>query len=486
MNEITMIPIEQLEHHPENPRLDLGDLTELTDSIRANGIFQNLTVVFQPAHDMSPKEWTVLCEQYNRKPTEALRQLMNSKRIPDRYLVVIGNRRLEASKQAGLTELPCVVSDMSHEEQIATMLQENMQRSDLTVYEQAKGVQMMIDLGFSKEQVAERTGFSKTTIERRLAVATLPEKEAKEAVAVGYDLLDLVEIAKIDDRKKQAELLKNENWQDPKVFDASRLRQRISSAKLEVEREKEKKRLLPEIERFAKPMSEKDANSRWGNGWDHLSTFDVRMEPGAMVKTPKDEGKYYYYISWGTIEIYQKAKREKHAKSDAEIALEKKQHDAKELNDRMRENRIAFVSSYTPSKMQAAHLRSKFMEWAFGWKSKYDNGGFKESYHSWNIGLFRKLAGIPTEEGRDKEESLLDELKRRNVPDGRAFLAWLLCGGLKADDRQGYASQYNGDYMKDEDLDAVYEILTEAGYVLSEEEQQWKDGTHQFFRRKLK
>ena len=45
MNTITMIPINQLHHHPQNPRLDLGDLTELTASIKANGILQNLTVV---------------------------------------------------------------------------------------------------------------------------------------------------------------------------------------------------------------------------------------------------------------------------------------------------------------------------------------------------------------------------------------------------------------------------------------------------------
>lgn len=56
MNELKMIPISQLEHHPENPRLDLGDLTELTASIKANGILQNLTVVFEPAHPMTPEE----------------------------------------------------------------------------------------------------------------------------------------------------------------------------------------------------------------------------------------------------------------------------------------------------------------------------------------------------------------------------------------------------------------------------------------------
>ena len=65
MNEIKMIPIGDLMHHPDNPRKDLGDLEELTASIKANGVLQNLTVV---------------ADVQKRK-----------------YLVVIGNRRLEAA-----------------------------------------------------------------------------------------------------------------------------------------------------------------------------------------------------------------------------------------------------------------------------------------------------------------------------------------------------------------------------------------------------
>lgn len=76
MNEktkIVMLPAECLEHHPENPRKEIGDIAELTDSIKANGILQNLTVV--PKLDDEGK-----------------------------YLVVIGNRRYEAGLGAGLTE----------------------------------------------------------------------------------------------------------------------------------------------------------------------------------------------------------------------------------------------------------------------------------------------------------------------------------------------------------------------------------------------
>ncbi len=53
---------------------------------------------------------------------------------------------MAASKLAGLTELPCAVVEMDEKEQIATMLLENMQRADLSVYEQAKGFQMMLNL----------------------------------------------------------------------------------------------------------------------------------------------------------------------------------------------------------------------------------------------------------------------------------------------------------------------------------------------------
>lgn len=77
----------------------------------------------------------------------------------DHYVVLIGHRRMAAAKLAGLTELPCVIVDMTEREQVQTMLVENMQRSDLTVYEEAKGFQMMLDLGDTVETVAEKPAF---------------------------------------------------------------------------------------------------------------------------------------------------------------------------------------------------------------------------------------------------------------------------------------------------------------------------------------
>ena len=173
-----MIPIDQLLHHPHNPRLDLGDLTELTESIRSQGVLQNLTVV--PEAEF---------------PGD------------DHYLVVIGNRRMEAAKLAGLAEVPCVISDMDYNTQIATMLTENMHRTDLTLYEQAQGIQMMMDLGLTETQISEMTGFSRTTIKRRAEMAKLDKETLKEkCTQLTMDEMD--QLMKIRDIDKRNELLK--------------------------------------------------------------------------------------------------------------------------------------------------------------------------------------------------------------------------------------------------------------------------------------
>ena len=140
MNEIVMIPVAELYHHPENPRKELGDLTELAESIKANGVMQNLTVV--AGHMMTKAEWKEAARKEGADAVSAEASYRPEDAwVSDGYTVVIGNRRMEASKLAGLAELPCVISDMDHKTQVATMLMENMQRADLTVYEQAQGFQ---------------------------------------------------------------------------------------------------------------------------------------------------------------------------------------------------------------------------------------------------------------------------------------------------------------------------------------------------------
>ena len=131
--------------------------------------------------------------------------------------------------------------------------------------------------------------------------------------------------------------------------------------------------------------------------------------------------------------------------------------------------------------MQEASLKASLWKYVFDNNCTYDNGAFRASFHDWNSNLFRELCGMPIEKGRDKDETIYAEMARRGVPMGRAILAWILCGGVRADNRTGYAGEYSGNHNKDEEMDFVYDILIENGYVMTDEERQWKDGTHPLY-----
>ena len=154
-NQIRYINIADIAPHPDNPRKDLGDLTELADSIRAKGILENLVIIRNPD---------------NRKriafPEGGSAEVYGDD--APQYRVVIGHRRLAAAKLAGLDNVPCVLQDMTRDEAIAAMLTENGQRSALTPYEEAFGFrQLSLDMGKSVSQIRDMTGFGETTIRSR-------------------------------------------------------------------------------------------------------------------------------------------------------------------------------------------------------------------------------------------------------------------------------------------------------------------------------
>lgn len=175
-NHITLIGIDLLLPHPQNPRKQLGDLTELAESIKANGVYQNLTVV------------------------------ANGDGF---YTIIIGHRRHAAAKLAGVDKLPCVITQMTEKQQLETMLIENMQRSDLTVIEEAQGLQLMIDLGDSVTDISKATGFSKKKIKSRLFLNSYDVDTVEKAFKKGATLDDYVKLSRIKDDKKREEVAKH-------------------------------------------------------------------------------------------------------------------------------------------------------------------------------------------------------------------------------------------------------------------------------------
>ena len=186
MPQIVNIAIDRLFPHADNPRKDLGDLSELAASIKASGILQNLSVVQD--------------EPYNSNTD---------------LTIIIVHGRYAAAKIAGLKELPCVVVEMFEREQLQTMLVENMQRSDLTVYEQAQGFQMMLNMGDSVAEIAEKSGFSQTTIRRRVKLLDLDRQKFQKAESRGATLNDYLELDKLDspeDKNKALDAIGTANF----------------------------------------------------------------------------------------------------------------------------------------------------------------------------------------------------------------------------------------------------------------------------------
>ena len=202
---LVYIPIVMLSPHPDNPRKDLGDLTEMAESIKTNGVMQNLTVV---PNIQTTDEYDRLLDS-DEKYSAAYRNHAISHAFDGGYTVVIGHRRLAASELAGLTELPCVVVSMTYKEQITTMMTENAQRVDLTVFEQAQCFrQMTMDLGMSVDTISKQTGFSPTTVRRRLKLCEYDQETLKAVSGRQISMADFEQLEKIDDPKLRNKALK--------------------------------------------------------------------------------------------------------------------------------------------------------------------------------------------------------------------------------------------------------------------------------------
>lgn len=138
-----MIPLDKIDPNPEQPRTEFGDLTELTASIADKGVLEPLLV----------------------KPSPAT----------GRWMIIAGERRFRAATAAGLTEVPCVEMEVDDNTVAEIALIENMQRKDLTVWEEADGLVALCErFGYTHEDVARKLGKSRSSVTESLSIAAIP------------------------------------------------------------------------------------------------------------------------------------------------------------------------------------------------------------------------------------------------------------------------------------------------------------------------
>lgn len=285
-----MININQLEPHPDNPRKDLGDLTELTASVKENGILQNLTVVHKP---------------------------------DGMYRVVIGHRRLAAAKQAGLTELPCTVANWDSQKQLYTMLEENMQRADLTIPEQAYGFQLMFSLGESVEEIAEKTGFSEQTVKHRLEIAKLSKKAVRDSLGNEnwqMNIKDFILLEKVKDVKKRNAILKDSKHSHGAFVNM------VNSAIRDEKRENAKKKWKKLFENVDIQPAPNGTNVYDSSKWKRLKEIDLdeqKVPERLVMKGFNKNEPVFMQESYGYIYLLQKVKKDEKELTPEEVKQKK-------------------------------------------------------------------------------------------------------------------------------------------------------------------
>lgn len=443
MAEIKYIPVSKLWRHPDNPRKDLGDVTELAESIKVNGVLQNLTVV--PLIGEITKKWD-----------------------GESYRVIIGHRRLAAAKLAGLEELPCVVVEMSEREQLSTMLTENMQRSDLTVYEQAQGFQMMLDLGDSIDEIARKSGFSQTTVRRRVKLLELDQKKFKKSIERGANLMDYMELDKIEDPK-----LKNE------VLDAigtNNFRQRLASA---IETEKNRKFIaeqVQELSTFATEIEDVDYSTM-----RYVRNYAVWNKKNPVTRPDDaDSVAYYYRVGNCQVDLYRqvieevKDPEEDARKERAKAELERRSAELKNASQVAYKARLAFIKAFSATKRSSATI------------CRFAAGVLLREHGDTDDDIMSELLGVGIDAETQEVDVTAFEERSKSSPEYS-----LLVAAYAAFDAEGVdylwnhwdsASQaYVSTHEESRDLDFLYEILTELGYEMSDEEKALQDGTHELF-----
>lgn len=150
---IAEISLNKIDRNPSQPRRQFNEesLNALAESIRSSGILTPLLVVENGG----------------------------------RYRIVAGERRFRAARLAGLTSVPCIVRNLTQQQEMEAALIENLQREDLNAIEEAEAIRALMEqCGYTQEMAARRLGKSRPAVANALRLLGL-EKDMREAVIAG-------------------------------------------------------------------------------------------------------------------------------------------------------------------------------------------------------------------------------------------------------------------------------------------------------------
>lgn len=199
-----VLPIDKIQPNPDQPRVEIGDLTDLTASIKEKGVLEPLLV--SPGAESGT------------------------------WMIIAGERRWRAANLAGLEELPCIELNLNEKEIAEIALIENMQRKDLTVWEEADGLAALSSrYGYTHEEIARKIGKSRTTVTEALTIAGLPDDIREKCRQFDISAKStLLEIARQFDEKAMHDFLgkiTDKNISREEIRRKSRPREKLKTEK---------------------------------------------------------------------------------------------------------------------------------------------------------------------------------------------------------------------------------------------------------------
>ena len=446
-DELVYLPIEKLYPHPDNPRKELGDLTELADNIKqTRKILQNLVVV----------EW----------PDEVSGKM--------RYRIIAGHRRRAAAEIAGLTELPCVIVDLTPEEQIEAMMNENVHRKNLNIIEQAQGFQLMLENVGSVEEVSRRTGFSRSTVSNRVKYTRLDQEKLKKATTTRQvsftDLNKLNEVDDIDERNNLLDVIGTDNF----IY---RLRTVLNKQEA-----KKKKAMIKPLLRKMGFKPKKCDRYEYGKpttlNKNELIVEELTEEAISefVKKHGYPDGEQIYYCVFdnnGDTFLFNDLPEPTVSEKAKKAAEEAKKAKMEELANKFLELETAafqcrkdFVANCTPTVIKK-NLKALTL--------LLDYSHFR--YCSFDRSLYYELLGIDKAEGGSIDRETVSELVGNSPEKSLLFLVYC---NLRDSEKENYRG-YQLSFSMNKDLEMLYDTLVALGYTPSDDETALRNGTHPLY-----
>ena len=170
-----MIPVDKIRPNPDQPRKMLGDLSELIESVKQKGVLEPLLVRYVPREDS--------------------------------YHIISGERRYHASRAAGLREVPCIEKIADDAETLELALIENIQRKDLTPFEEADGLYRLAEsFDYTHDDIAKKIGRARSSVTETLSLRNIPDAIRKRCVDRGIVSKSLLlQVARQPNEKKMLE-----------------------------------------------------------------------------------------------------------------------------------------------------------------------------------------------------------------------------------------------------------------------------------------